>query len=302
MMQNKLGLAALGTALAALILPLLPSPTLIPAVAPVALAPMIDSSHNNDRVFERVTETKKLRCAYLVYPPETIKDVNTGKLSGWVVELTEAVAAELGWTVEWAAEVGFTDMVAGFKTGKYDAVCAGAYETPQRALNALFSAPAVYGATFAFVRADDTRFDADIQTANSQDFSVAFMDGEITQNIAEQNFPNAKKYSLPTLAGIPQLLESVATSKSDMTFTQITPARGYTDANPGKLKLLGTAPVRTHVQSLLMLPVGEHNLKYVLDVALRTLQDNGTVERLVRHYDANLDSYRLIAKPYQTRP
>jgi ABC-type amino acid transport substrate-binding protein len=304
-MNNKISYAALVVALLALVLPQFQAAT--PASSPTEktgiAAPFLNTvaslTGNNNSVLERVTNSKTLRCAYLVYPPETIKDVNSGKLSGWIVELTEAMAAELGWKVEWTAEVGFADMFAGFATKKYDAICAGAYETPQRSLHALYSVPVVYGATYAFVRANDTRFDDDQSAANSPDVSVAFMDGEITQAIAEQNFPNARKYSLPTMAGIPLLLEAVANGKSDMTFTQLSAAKSYMEHNAGKMKMLGDAPVHTYVQSLLALPLGEHDLKYVIDATLRTLQENGTVERLIRKYEVDHKSYLLPIKAYQ---
>ncbi|MDX2027242.1 MAG: transporter substrate-binding domain-containing protein [Alphaproteobacteria bacterium] len=255
----------------------------------------------NESALDRISKAGVLRCAYIVYPPETIKDPNTGKLSGVVVETTEEVARLLGWKVNWVAEVGFQDMFEGFKTGRYDALCSGLYENPPRAKVSLFTIPFNYGATYTFVRTDDTRFDDSLSAINSPDVKIAQIDGEIGQAIADESFPKAGRYSLPNNSDISQVLESVATKKADVAFLQIAPAQGFIEHNPGKLKILRKTPARAFPAPLMALPHGEQDLKAALDAALRALQENGFVERILRKYDANLDSYILVAKPYQTK-
>ena len=251
--------------------------------------------------FERVMRTGILRCAYLIYPPETIKDPNTGKLSGTTVETTEEVARQLGLKVEWTAEVGFQDMFEGFKTGRYDAFCSGVWEMPGRTREALFTIPWNYGASYTFVRADDTRFDDSLDAINDPNVKIAQLDGEAGQIIADENYPKAGRYLLPPLNDISHVLEAVATRKADVAFLQIGSGRGYLKSNPGKLKIIRKAAARAFPAPLIALRHGDYDLKYILDAAMRTLQENGFVERVLRKYDPDLDSYLLVAKPYQAR-
>lgn len=252
-----------------------------------------------ESAFERVMRTNILRCAYIVYPPETIKDPNTGKLTGTVVETTEEVARQLGLQLEWTAEMGFQDKFEGLKTGRYDALCSGLREDPAFAKAALFSAPMMYGSTRAFARADDTRFDGTLEAVNDASIKIAQIDGEAAQVIANENFPKASGYFLPPMSDISQVLEAVALRKADIAFLQTAPGQGFMRNNPGKLKILRHKPMRIWAQPLMAFAHGENDLKYVIDATLRTLHENGFVERTLRKYDPRLDSYLLVAAPYR---
>lgn len=254
------------------------------------------SSSQKQTAFDRVMRTGTLRCAYLVYPPETIKDPVTGKLSGIVIETTEELVRQLGWKVDWVAEVGFQDMFEGLTTDRYDALCGGLYEKPNRAKVALFSAPFNYGVTYTVARADDVRFDKSLEPINDPSIKIAQLDGEISQAIAEESFSKAGRYSLSNLSDVSQMAEAVATEKADVTFMTIANARSYMEGNPGKLKLIHKLPSRVYPAPLLALAHGEQELKYVIDATIRTLQENHFIERTVRKYDPKLETY-LLAKP-----
>lgn len=254
-----------------------------------------------ESAFERVMRTNILRCAYIVYPPETIKDPNTGKLTGTIVETTEEVARQLGLQLEWTAEVGFQDKFEGLKTGRYDALCSGLREDPPFAKAALFSAPMMYGTTYAFVRAGDTRFDGTLDVVNDPNIKIAQLDGEAAQVIATENFPKASGLFLPPMSDISQVLESVAIRKADIAFLQSAPGQGFMKSNPGRLKMLRHKPVRIWSQPLMTFAHGEQDLKYIVDATLRTLHENGFVERTLRKYDPQLDSYLLVAAPYREK-
>lgn len=255
-----------------------------------------------ETAFGRVLRTNTLRCAYIVYPPETIKDPNTGKLTGTVVETTEEVGRKLGLKIEWAAEVGFQDKFEGLKTGRYDALCSGLREDATYARAALFSAPLMYGTTYAFVRDNDSRFDASLDAINNPSVKIAQIDGEGSQVLATESFPKASGHFLPPMSDISQVLESVAAQKADVAFLQIAPGQKFMASNPGKLKVLKNKPVRTWLQPLMTFSHGEHDLKYVIDATLRELHENGFVEKSLRKYDPDLESYLLLSKPYKLHP
>ena len=250
-------------------------------------------------VYARVMRTGILRCGYLIYPPETIKDPNTGKLSGFIVEITEEAARQLGWKVEWTAEVGFQDMFEGLKTGRYDALCVGIYEKPDRAKQAMFTIPIDYGVTYTVVRADDTRFDASLDLINDPKIKIAQIDGEISQVIAHEVFPKAEPYALSSLSDISLIAEAVADRKADIGFMTIANARTYMEHNPGKLKVLRKIPSRVYPSGLMALPNGEYGLKYLIDATTRDLLESHFVERTIRKYEPKLETYLMLAKPYE---
>lgn len=252
-----------------------------------------------ESAYDRIMRTNTLRCAYIVYPPETIKDPNTGTLSGTVYDTVEMVGKLLDWKIEWVAEVGFADMFDGLKTGKYDALCSGLWESPSRARHALFSLPTNYGIYHAFVRAQDTRFDKGLKNANAPDIKIAVIDGEYGETVAKESFPLAGLLSLPQLSDISQLLESVATEKADIVFLQKTPAQGYLASHPGKIKIVDGYPVRVMPAPPFAFAVGEHDLKALIDSTLTFMINGGEIESILRKYDPNLLSYTLISKPYE---
>lgn len=248
--------------------------------------------------YERVTESGVLRCAYIVYPPETIKDPVSGELSGTVVDIVEEAARQLEWDVEWVAEVGFADMFDGLRSGKYDALCSGLWKNPARAKNGLFTIPLNYGIYYPYVRAHDDRFDDGLDRVNQPDVKIAVIDGEYADFVARESFPQADTLRLPQLSDISQIPLSVATGKADIAFLQKGPARRYIEVNPGKLRALENQPVRVMPAPAVVVPMGEHDFKYVLDSAFEFLLNNGFVEKTLRKYDPELESYHLIAKPY----
>ena len=86
------------------------------------------------------------------YPPITFKDVATNQLSGFDIELGEAIAKELGIKVEWQ-ETAFAQMLPSLQTGRVDMVMAGMSDLPARRETADFVNYLVSGAQFYTVTA-----------------------------------------------------------------------------------------------------------------------------------------------------
>ena len=74
------------------------------------------------------------------YPPMEYKDVATGKIAGFDIDLMDSLAARMGYKVEYI-EVPFDGIVAGLKTGKYDAVISSFTITPERETEVGFTRP-----------------------------------------------------------------------------------------------------------------------------------------------------------------
>lgn len=124
-------------------------------------------------VYDRIMASHTLRCAYQVWPPHIIKDPNTGALSGIYYDLTEELGKQLGLKIIWAEEVGSGSIFDGFKTGRYDAVCAAIVATPERSLVADFSRPFVFVPFYLYARDGDMRFDSHYAAVNDSSVKIA---------------------------------------------------------------------------------------------------------------------------------
>lgn len=81
------------------------------------------------------------------YPPIAFKDPATNKLAGFDIEIGEAIAKELGVTVEWQ-ETAFAQMLPSLQTGRVDMVMAGMSDLPARRETVDFIDYMVSGAQF----------------------------------------------------------------------------------------------------------------------------------------------------------
>lgn len=81
---------------------------------------------------ERISKTKVIKVAVnQVYPPMEFKDPATGKFVGFDVDLGDALAKELGVTIEWQ-EATFEQLMPSLTTGRVDMILSGLYDRPAR--------------------------------------------------------------------------------------------------------------------------------------------------------------------------
>lgn len=239
-----------------------------------------------ESIYGQILKTGKIRCAYFVAPPGIIKDPNTGKLSGFAYEITNAAAEKLGLNVDWSQEVDFGTMTQGLLDGRYDAVCSGVWDTAGRAREADFSTPFAYTPVMAYVRSNDKRFDNNAATINDPAVKIAVIDGENAQQVARVSFPRAALIPLPQLAGVPGLLMEVATGKADVTFTYPDNFQSFDAENPGVLRPVAlNRPLRAFGNTV-MIPKNAGDLKSALNAAIRELINEGTVDHILNDYHA----------------
>ena len=65
------------------------------------------------------------------YPPMEYKDPATNTLMGVDIDLSQALAKQLGTTVEWA-DIGFEQMISSLVTGRVDLIHSGMSDLPKR--------------------------------------------------------------------------------------------------------------------------------------------------------------------------
>ncbi|MGE4350712.1 MAG: substrate-binding periplasmic protein [Bdellovibrionales bacterium] len=263
----------------------------------IKMMPTASQETAKESVYDRVMRTGTIRCGYALYDPLLIKDPNSGKLHGVFYDLLTEIGQELDLKINWVAEVGYGEIEEGFLSNKYDVFCNGAVITPKRAKFAYYTMPIYYQATMAWVRADDSRFDASLERLNDPAIRVMVKDGDVSEMIAGKMFPEAKAVSVPQLVDYTQMLVDVQTGKADAAFLEKSYGDTFLKKNPGSIKIARLDdPVNVSAVGML-LPSGENKLKNAFDASLAKLLVNGEVDRAFRN---NAPTYDLwaISRPY----
>src|SRR4051812_48435106 len=80
-----------------------------------------DHAIRKETAYERILRTGTLRCGYGIWPPVMLmKDANTGKISGVLVDITKEMAKALNLKVEWIEETGWAEWAEALKAHRFD--------------------------------------------------------------------------------------------------------------------------------------------------------------------------------------
>jgi polar amino acid transport system substrate-binding protein len=254
---------------------------------------------SGNSVYDKVVSSGIIRACYVVYPPASIKDPNTGKLSGVFVETLNKAAENMGLTVDWNTEVGWGDMIEALNSNKCDIIGSPAWSNSTRGKSAEFSQPVYYSAINAYVRAGDNRFNGGISLANNANYKLATIDGETSQLIASRQFPNAQTLQLPQSTDVSQMLLNVVDGKADMAFLEPTVANAYLKTNPGTVKNISTIKPVVIYGNVMLIKKGEFAFKSAIDNAIIELLGNGYVDGVIDTYEKDYPGgFYRVAVPY----
>lgn len=271
--------------------------------APVAaglnrvFTPAAPDSARHETSFERVVRTGSIRCAYAEYNPSFMIDPNSRQFSGIFYDVTTLIGQHLGLKIEWVEEVDYGLIPQGFKAGRYDLFGGTIWPVAERGKVSNFTNPVYVSPVGVYVRADDKRLTSlkDIDNPNCR---IAIKDGDITDSIMRSSFPSAKRWSLPQMAAITQLLQDVAANKADVTFVEPFCAEDFMKSNPGTLKnIAAREPVRVYGNTL-MFDNDDWRFKTMMDGALQELQGAGIIPKLIEKYTGSPHTFFLVPRPY----
>ena len=257
------------------------------------------ASNADNAAYDRIMKTQTIRCGYVVYPPNLIKDANTGKLSGISYDIITRIGHDLNLAIEWKEEVGTSSMIEGLNTGRYDLLCTNVWADAGRGKVARFSTPLYFTTINAYTRSDTNRGIGNVASFNTPETTISTIDGGMAAVIARDDFPKAKTYSLPELTDFSQLLLAVTTNKADIAFSEPEQAMLFEKSNPGSLRNLTPGhPVRLFANAFMM-GIGENRLAEVLNNDIRFLHYNGFIDKTLDIYDVQASNYRRVAFAYK---
>ena len=221
-------------------------------------------------VLDRWISTKKAKLGVdLTFPPIQFKD-SAGKPTGYQMELTEAMMADLGVTPEYV-EIPFGQLFAGLVAGKFDMMGISATILPSRALKGLFSSfPVFYESIVVLLKAGSSVSSSD--QLNKAGVKIAVLQGSSQEFSTKLIFPSA---SFSPFAQLADAVNEVATGRADATVLSEFDVDDSLKAHPD-LKLLAGPPLWVDANTYLM-PLGDYKLQAWVNNWLRY---NATHQRL----------------------
>ena len=257
------------------------------------------AAHSDQPAFDRVMKTGTIRCGYAMWPPAAIyKDPATGELSGAFVEIMNEAASNMNLKVEWVEETGWGSFIEGLETNRFDVFCAPLWRNAERGLRVGYTVPLAYSALHFYTRADDTRFDDDLDVLNDGQYKLSVMDGEMSHIVARKFFPAAQQVSIPQMGDVSQLFLNVSTGKADGVFSETSLAKDFSDKNPGQIRQVTKEPYNVYPDSF-GVRLGEVKLQQALDSALLEILNQGEMDRIIGRFDPDRSIFMPVARPYE---
>ena len=205
------------------------------------------------------------------YAPFTYHDKD-GKLTGYDVEVTRAVADKLGVKVEFK-ETQWDSMMAGLKAGRFDVVANQVGLTsPERQATFDKSEPYSWSGAVLVARKDSNIKSIDdikgVKTAQS-----------LTSNYGEK--AKAAGAELVPVDGLAQSLTLIEQKRADVTLNDELAVLDYLKKNPNAgVKIVWSAPADEKVGSGLIVNKGNDEVVAKFSTAINELKADGTLKKL----------------------
>lgn len=237
----------------------------------------------HDKVYERIMQTKTIHCGYADWAPFIVTDPNTKQVSGLMKEVMDEIGKRMGVKVEWTASLGWGEVTVAANGGKIDMFCNTIWTDVAQLQNMSLSRPLFYTPTYAYVRANDHRFDNNYEAINQPETTIIGIDGDTTYLTMTERFPKAKMLGLPNISGISEQVSSLLTKKGDVTLADPSAIGDFSRKNPGKIKQVPGKPLFI-MNEVLVTRAGEQQLMNVINTALYSLINEGFLDNLFKKY------------------
>lgn len=257
--------------------------------------PVASAETKKESAYDRVIRTGTIRCGYAISPPVMVKDPNTKKLSGMDYDIWESISKELGLKIEWAEEAGWGNFIEGLRSNRYDAFCSQLWPDPARSKFLTVAGPVTYSLLYVYVRADDMRFDGNLDALNDPSVTFPAIDGDVSMSMVQTYFPKAKILTLPQTATLSDIFMSITAKKADAIPLDPAMFLNFDKNNPGQLRKVENVPSSVVFNSYYGFNVGEVELRDMVDLVLRTMVNDGRLDKIAKSYS---QEYRVSKQDY----
>lgn len=252
-----------------------------------------NSQTNGVSTLEKVKTSKTIRVGYAAYPPYVMKDLKTGKLSGFYIDIMNEMAMRAGWKIEWV-ETTWQTYISDLRTGKFDVIDDPIFASVTRWQEINFAIPLSYlNDNAGLIRKDEYRF-SKIEDLNKKGITIAVHQGDTAQGFVAKNLPLAtmKVFSDDSLL---MGITDVVSGNSDVVFGGEAEQRLYLEKNPNqnaKPLVLNTKTPMTPAGWAIK--KGDPEWLLFLNGSIQSMKDDGTIKNIAKKY--HLYSYEIESK------
>jgi len=208
------------------------------------------------------------------YAPFSFHDQGTNELTGYDVEVVEAVAEELGREVEFS-ETQFDAIFAGLESDRYDMIANQITINPEREQRYLFSQPYTVSTGVVVTRADDTSVDAleDVAGKRSAQSTTSSF-GELAREAGAQ---------VEAVEGFGQAVTLLKQDRVDVTINDSLAVLEY-QKTTGDEDIKIAAEIDEPSEQAFAFRQDSADLQAEVDGALDALRADGTLARISEEY------------------
>jgi len=251
------------------------------------------TSSVQNSILERVKSEKTIRVGYAAYPPYVAKNLNTGELSGFYIDIMNEMASRAGWKVEWV-ETTWQTFISDLQTGKFDVIDDPMFATIPRWAEINFTSPLGYFSGVAgLTQKNEFRF-SKIQDLNKAGITIAVPQGWTSQEYANKHLPLATIKVFPGDTAALALADAI-TGNSDVALADGLSVEQYIEKNPNqnaKTLFLDNPPAIT--PAAWGIRKGDVEWLLFLNGSIDSMRADGTLKNIAEKY--KLYSYEVETK------
>jgi len=177
-----------------------------------ALAAPLLGAAAQDSALARIKAAGVIKVGIAPDPPFAFQEAN-GDWKSFNPELIRKLGDYLGVKVEFVA-TGWTTIVAGLQTNKYDIIGASINATPERQKVIDFTTPYSYTGTSLLVRKDNPKTPKSLDDLNKPEATITFVTGSDNDEAVHQSLAKATYRAIPN-GSISDLISELESKRSD---------------------------------------------------------------------------------------
>lgn len=210
------------------------------------------SNDGSGSLLDKIISEQKVKVGVdLGFAPLQYRDPDTNEPTGYSIEVTKLMMAELGAEIEYV-EIPFSELFAAGEAGRFDISGIQATNLPARGLRVAFAgAPAFLEGNYLLVPGDSDA--SSVADLNQSGVTIAVLAGSSQSAAAKLSFPEAE---LKELQEQPATVEDVVTGRSDAVYIG---EFGVADAVAQGLKLIDE-PAAFASHNTYFMPSGDFRL------------------------------------------
>ncbi len=237
---------------------------------------------------DRIEKTKVLRVGFTNYTPALMYDKEIKVFSGIFYEILMKISQKYGWEVRWTEEVGYGVIIEGLNNKRFDIFGSTVWPTPERLSKANFSTSLYKSPTFAWIRPDYIK--SLKESKEDKNIRIAVKENDITDSIANADFPDNRIVRVPQLSDTTEVLKFVAEDRADITFAEVYLVEHFNKTSMVKLVPISKIPIRIYDNALIFRQ-GEVRLGELINKELDILRKSGVIKDLIIKYTGKEDTF-----------